>query len=227
MLNGNLCQRMTDACLGVNSFGICNKCVDMAVLNINTSSCMISQLNCLVLGRNRKCIQCRNNYRLDSTKYICVSNSPSCLLSDPSTGLCLTCSPNFTLVGTTCFATSLVKSLSNCYLISSLSTCIYCKQGYSLTNGSCIPTIIIDLTLSSNNCTLIIQYYDIDHKSCKNVTPGCASFDYVLMVCVYCMGNKIVIGNLCRKDLHVNCLNFTANISNDYCNLCKPNYYLN
>lgn len=90
---------MYDGCLESAQLNLCQKCLPGAILNSDTSTCNINNLNCLQIGTNGRCVQCFPNYGLNSVNNICIYNSSYCTYINGITGLCQKCSPGYVLIG--------------------------------------------------------------------------------------------------------------------------------
>lgn len=100
---------------------------------------MANYLNCLNISDEGVCVGCYPEYGLKNGK--CVYNNNNCSNVNLDTGLCSACMAGNGLIGFYCVADNEVNVTANCYLVSkgANTTCTYCKLGYGILYGSCVP----------------------------------------------------------------------------------------
>lgn len=219
----NSCQRTFAGCLIFR--GSCLQCLPGAVLN-PAGTCAIQYLNCIAVSAQGVCTACQPRYILRNGK--CNYNSSSCAFVDKNTGLCTQCNSSNVLLGTSCVPAAWIAANRNCYLADEASsnlTCRYCKQGYGLYFGNCLPFArIANLTALTANCSAL-DYLESNQLECANATgsfPNCLLLDFGRAACTFCAAGFDLINGTCQSIADGFCLNTSART----CRTCKQGFFL-
>lgn len=171
--------------------GSCVSCY--AGYSLSRGECTVSRqdANCRKYNNNQ-CVECSQGYMMINGA--CAVINTLCRTVDPSNGNCQTCYAGYELAGGNCIIPQ--NNDPNCIQKSS-STCLYCQNGYWLSNNLCTPL--------SRKC----QTYDMNTGFCTSCSP---SFRLVNADCV---------GSPSSTD--PNCVSADPS---GRCTGCIPNFYL-
>ena len=222
---------MYDGCL-ISQNKSCSVCLPGSYLNSETGTCVAKYLNCLNISDEGICVECSGEYVLKSGK--CVYNNNNCSTVNLDSGLCSACTAGSTLIGFSCVASSEANATANCYLVNrgSNTTCSYCKVGYGILYGNCIPfmDLIAALNTSDENCSQI-QYITDNSITClaaiansSIMFENCLVGDFGFRKCAICASGYLLNSqNKCVGTLNMFCSVFDANRS---CTQCKKKFFL-
>jgi hypothetical protein len=226
----------TTGCTAVDSTTNCIECLQGKTLNLDTatnvSDCNSVSVGCLRL-ENGACVECfGNNYYLSGgacvqtvIAYCWTVNISSCSeCSDPNvvgpadcsvpvsacasfdyqTWQCLACPSTYSLdsSGVFCYA-----PIADC-LLYQLGSCLQCRHGYFLSNGSCLEGLTLNL-----------------HFELLSPTYALSAFASSLRV-DYCLDNSQYFSSsacVASPATAAHCLTETAGV----CTECLPAFYLN
>lgn len=160
---------------------------------------------------------CPRGYYLSSGSCISIS-LPNCSIVDSSGSNCLHCLDGYFLSNNICYSISGCKGLSyisgcyscvigfylqgficislNCQGVYPNNTCVNCISGYSLVNGACKASIYKCLQSDNNgNCVQCMDNFQLNQGYC--IAIGCASYSQSSYVCLSCLGNYYLSGEIC------------------------------
>lgn len=167
--------------------------------------------NCEEIKSFNTCARCIAGYYVDS-EYKCRPNPypviPNCK-TYTANDVCDSCEDGYHLSTTTkCEANTVIENCEGYSTIETVTTCLYCRDGYYLAGNTCIPR---EKSLSIPNC--VIQANDQDR-------------------CNYCdLGYVIGYGGLFCKNEVLNCNEYNPQTGTDelpvVCTKCRDGFYLN
>lgn len=210
------CVSLPAFCTAASPSGACTSCI--VGYSLAGSICVITIVNCQIYNQNNPayCYQCISGYYLNAA-YSCTLLPPNCLNAN-SLGVCLSCAPTYTLVGSIC-----VISTPNCvnYVQTASATrCSQCATGYTLTpQFTCSQLPLYCLAGNNGVCTSCIQNYQLYQGICVFIITNCASWNLQSLQCSGCISgyylsisNNSYVCNLLPRfclqaDLYGNCIN--------------------
>ena len=248
--SGYICKQLGSYCLRADIFGGClqcltgytiynQQCVDTGsirfcrVYNLTTFTCLECvagyTLNansrclpryCSSVDGQGNCVSCLANYKLVSS--MCVVEISNCQSYNPTSGLCYTCSPGYTISsdGSSCFVID-----QYCSSMASTGVCLACVNGYYVRQGRCYSLPVGCASMGSNGfCISCLSQYQLINNVCLIPISQCVSYNSDSGLCVSCAAGY-ALSNGGR-----NCIIYdqycASTNANGQCNYCINGYYL-